>query len=95
MMDERPFDKLRAGWTTGADGSQESPAEDVERFWTLGEEFGELRFSIEGPRVSEAILKRLGSLPLPQEGELLRAELGRLYRTLSERAIRSACEDEV
>ena len=69
-------------------------AEDIERFWTLGPEFGELRFSIEAPRVPEAILKRLGSPPVPPDGELLRSELGRLYRTISGRAIRSAYEDQ-
>lgn len=66
----------------------------LDGFWATGAELAELRFSIAGPRVPEAVLKRLGS-PLPSfEGELPRTELARLYRVISERAIKSALEDD-
>jgi uncharacterized Zn finger protein len=80
-----------AGPTAATDGP---PIEtEIERFWQLGEEFGGLRFTIDAPRVPEAVLKRLG-LPLdPRNGEQSSAELTRLYRTISERAMQSAYED--
>ena len=74
-------------------GGAEPPLEaQIERFWTLGEEFGGLRFAVERPRVAEAVLKRLGSPAVPGEGELPAAELARFYRSIGERAIRSAYE---
>lgn len=71
----------------------EGASDELERFWELGEEFAGLRFSIEGPRVPEAILKRMGD-PIPgQDGELARAELDRLYRAIGDWARRSAYEE--
>ena len=77
---------------TAVPAAEQPLEEQLDRFWTLGEEFGELRFTIESPRVPEAVLKRLGSPPDPQEGELPRGELARLYRQISNQAIRSAYE---
>ena len=73
--------------------SDEPPLDaPLDEFWALGEEFAELRFSIEPPIVPAAVLKRLGS-PFPgEEGERFMSELARLYRTISERAIRSALD---
>ena len=68
-------------------------AEALEQFWELGEEFDALRFSIEAPRVPEAVLKRLGS-PFPEpDGDVSTTELARMYRLISERAIRSAYDE--
>jgi uncharacterized Zn finger protein len=65
----------------------------IESFWQVSAEFSGLRFAIDAPRVPEAVLKRLG-LPLdPQNGDASSAELTRLYRTISERAIQSAYDD--
>jgi uncharacterized Zn finger protein len=64
-----------------------------DRFWTLGDEFDELRFTIEAPPVPEAVVKRLGSPLAGREGELAEAELARLYRLISERAIKLAYEE--
>ena len=76
------------------DGQGELPlADSLDSFWTLGEKFWELRFQIEGPRVPEAILKRLGGPGGGRTGELPPAELARLYRAISDRAIHSAYED--
>jgi uncharacterized Zn finger protein len=97
---------LRAERSAGAGGGNglSSESEDgpdqgdlplaglLDRFWTLGPEFAELRFQIDSPRVPEAILKRLGS-PSNGSGELPPGELARLYRALSDRAIRSAYEE--
>lgn len=76
-----------------SEGTEPPLAERLDDFWTLGPELRALRFSIAGPRVPEAVLKRLGSPTGPQEGELPRAELARAYRTVSERALRSAGEE--
>ena len=78
--------------TSEANPADEPLETQLDRFWTLGDEFEGLRLAIEGPRVPEAVLKRLGSPPDPQEGELPRAELARLYRQISDQAIRSAYE---
>ena len=77
-----------------ADGRSELPlADSLDSFWSLGAGFWELRFQIEGPRVPEAILKRLGGPANGRTGELPPAELARLYRAISDRAIHSAYED--
>ena len=86
---ERPAAEADAAETVGS----ETPLEEqLDRFWTLGEEFGALRFAVERPRVAEAVLKHLGGPVVPNEGELPLAELVRFYRTVGERAIRSAYE---
>jgi uncharacterized Zn finger protein len=66
----------------------------LDRFWTLDDEFDELRFNIEAPPVPEAVVKRLGSPLAGREGELAEAELARLYRLISQRAIKLAYSDE-
>jgi uncharacterized Zn finger protein len=72
-------------------GPAQSPLPvEPEQFWPLGAEVGALRFSIEGPRVPEAVLRRLGNPLALQEGDLAQAELLRFYRTISDRAIRTA-----
>lgn len=90
----------RAGLDTSATPATSGPVHDEhalptdpERFWALGAQIEQLRFRIEPPRVPEAVLKRLG-LPLNgHEGEQLGAELQRLYRVISERAIQAAYEE--
>jgi uncharacterized Zn finger protein len=94
---------LRAGGSNNlASGSGQDPADDqaerpladtLDSFWSLGAGFWELRFQIEGPRVPEAILKRLGGPANGRTGELPPAELARLYRAISDRAIHSAYDD--
>jgi uncharacterized Zn finger protein len=82
------------GETTLAPSPPQPPLEaDLEQFWNLGEDFSQLRFNLEPPRVPESLLKRLGSPtgPLDPDGALNRLAL--LYRTIAQRAIRIAYED--
>ena len=77
----------------GEAGQADTRLEDqLDRFWTVGEEFGALRFAVARPRVPEAVLKRLGNPPTLHEGDLPLSELVRLYRVIADRAIRSAYE---
>jgi uncharacterized Zn finger protein len=87
---ERPQAEADGG---AAPDPQLALSEQLDRFWTLGEAIDGLQFNIASPHVPEAILKRLGSPTPAAEGELPRVELARLYRTISERAIRVAYED--
>jgi hypothetical protein len=86
-------DGSRPEQDTAADQGELPLADTLDSFWSLGEGFWELRFQIEGPRVPEAILKRLGGPANGRTGELPPAELARLYRAISDRAIHSAYED--
>lgn len=61
----------------------------LEGFWSLGEDVADLRFSVEPPQVPAAVLKRLGD-PTGVPGD---EQLVRLYRVISERAIRTAYEE--
>ena len=66
---------------------------DLEQFWSLGEDFSQLRFNLEPPRVPESLLKRLGSPAGPVDADGALNRLALLYRTIAQRAIRSAYED--
>jgi uncharacterized Zn finger protein len=68
-------------------------AQDLERFWMLGQELAGLRFVVEPPRVPYSVLKRVGT-PLPADDGRQLAELQRLYRTISDGAIEAAYESE-
>jgi uncharacterized Zn finger protein len=95
--------RAKADRASTTDGAQRPKAEvdqedwpsiaSPDRFWTLGDEFDELRFNIDAPPVPEAVVKRLGSPLAGREGELAEAELARLYRLISERAIKLAYEE--
>lgn len=75
------------------DQAGEVPLEQMlDRYWDLGEGFDELQFKVEAPPVAEAVLKRLGN-PAPEEGDFASAELARLYRAISQRAIRAAYDE--
>jgi len=82
--------------TTSDTGSSDrvSPERQLERHWSVGEEFASLRFAVARPQVAEAVLKRLGPPPTLHEGDVPPAELARLYRVISERALRSAYDSD-
>lgn len=73
----------------------DQPLEEcLQRFWEAGEEAAGFRVSVAPPTVAEAMLKRLGPLPLLKSPEDFTAILGKRYQTVTQRALEMAFREE-
>lgn len=61
--------------------------ESIDDYWTLGESFESLSFSVGPPAVSASLLKRLGVPPFWKAHPEIRGSLERLYSKVTERAM--------
>jgi uncharacterized Zn finger protein len=68
-------------------GAGSSLEESVESFWKLGDGFDAIPLSVEPPRVSASLLKRLGLPVFWKEHPEIRGSLERLYDKVTERAM--------
>ena len=82
----------------GAEGEPwdlDQPLEEcLDQFWEAREALAGFRVSVLPPAVPEALLKRLGPLPLLESTEDITAILCERYRTVSQRALEMAFTEE-
>ena len=79
----------------GAPFGLDQPLEEcLLHFWEAGQELSGFRVSVVPPAVPEALLKRLGPLPLLKNPQDISAILGQRYRTVTQRALEMAFREE-
>jgi uncharacterized Zn finger protein len=67
----------------------------VDRYWSPGEDLGDVAYAVAPPEVPLALLKRLGEPPFWPQGPAIREALGRVYGTVTHAALELAYgEDE-
>lgn len=67
--------------------SSEPLEEHLSDFWDAGEELDDVTVRVTGPPVPQAILKRLGPLPLRDLPEEWYGDLARMYEVVSKDAL--------